>query len=574
MKRLVSLAAFVLFVAACGAENEGVDTERATATSIPADTLYLGDNIITMQDGAPVATALAVLDGRILAVGAREDLIFHKGEQTEVVELGDRALLPGFIDAHGHFAGQSASLSLANAASPPVGTVRNFGDIQRIIASYMADHAVAPDVWVMARGYDDSLLEEGRHPDRSVLDLVSPDNPVLLTHVSGHMAVVNSAALEILGIDETTPTPTGGEVVRYEGTQNPTGLIKETALSLVFSKLPGGGVEEALVRFEEVQGYYASMGITTVQDGGSSPASLKLLEAAAANGILTLDVVAYPHASSHSLEALLAYDYGTYAGHLKYGGVKFMLDGSPQGKTAWLTRPYLVPPDGQVEGYRGYAQVDSQVLADELTALYARGIPVLAHANGDAASEQLIVAAEAAVAVHPGDHRTVMIHAQTVRDDQLDRMKGLGMIPSFFAAHTFFWGDWHRDSVFGRERAYRISPTASTVARNMPFTIHNDAPVVPPDMMRLVWATVNRLTRTGDILGPDQRIGVMDALKAITLHAAYQNFEEASKGSLEAGKHADLVILAEDPRAVDPAYLKDVEIGETVFRGKTVYAKQ
>lgn len=567
MKLRIIASLMALLVAACGNEKQ------AEEAKVYADTLYLGDNIITMNDEAPAASALVVKDGKILGVGSAEELAAFRGEETRVVELGEKALLPGFIDAHGHFAGQSASLSLAVTAPPPVGTVNNFTDIQRVIAGYIADNAVAPGAWVIARGYDDSLLEERGHPDRAVLDAVSPDNPVIMTHVSGHMAVVNTVALALLGINETTPTPEGGEIVRYEGTQSPTGLIKEVALWQVRAQLPVGDTEVALAQLKAAQDYYASKGITTVQDGGSTPDSLKLLEAAAAQGKLTLDVVAFPHTGSHSMEELLAFEYGTYTGHLKYGGVKFMLDGSPQGKTAWLSHPYHVPPEGQDAEYRGYGQVDSQVLVDKLTALYEKGIHVLAHANGDAASEQLVTAAEAAADVHPGDHRTVMIHAQTVRDDQLDRMKPLGMIPSYFAAHSFYWGDWHRDSVLGLQRAYRISPAASTVARDMPFTVHNDAPVVPPDMMRLIWATVNRRTRTGDILGPEQRVDVMDALRAVTIYAAYQNFEEDTKGSLEAGKYADLVILAEDPRKVEPGHLKDIEISETVFRGETVFQR-
>lgn len=560
-----SLAA--LLVVSCGDKKE---EEVAQAEPVYADTLYLGDNIITMVDGdAP--SALAVLDGKILAVGSADELAALKGEGTLVVELGSRALLPGFIDAHGHFVGQSASLTLGNVAPPPVGPASSFADIEQALAAYIVSSAPAPGEWVVARGYDDSLLAEGTHPDRALLDGVSPDNPVIVTHVSGHMAVVNSAALALLGINEDTPTPEGGEIVRYEGTQTPTGLLKESALWQVRAKMPAGDPAEAIAGLKAAFDYYASMGITTVQDGGTGPGAVKLLEAAAAMGALTMDVTAFPHTGSHTLEELLAYDYGTYTGHLKLGGVKFMLDGSPQGKTAWLSHPYHVPPAGQDADYRGYGQVDSEVLADKMTALYEKGVPVLAHANGDAASEQLVTAAEVAAAAHPGDHRTVMIHAQTVRDDQLDRMKVLGMIPSYFAAHSFYWGDWHRDSVLGLERSYRISPAASTVERNMPFTVHNDAPVVPPDMMRLVWATVNRRTRTGDILGPDQRVDVMDALRAVTIHAAYQNFEEDTKGSLEVGKYADLVILAEDPRAVEPGALKDIKISATVFRGKTVF---
>jgi predicted amidohydrolase YtcJ len=184
----------------------------------------------------------------------------------------------------------------------------------------------------------------------------------------------------------------------------------------------------------------------------------------------------------------------------------------------------------------------------------------------------LIDALELASETTPlGDHRSVMIHAQTVREDQLDRMQQLGIIPSYFSAHTFFWGDWHRDSVLGVERASRISPTASTLRRGMPFTVHNDAPIVPPDMIRLLWATVNRITRSGETLGASQRISPLEAIRAVTANAAYQHFEEHTKGSLTPGKQADLVILSENPVTVLPETILEISIVETISRGKTVY---
>ena len=171
------------------------------------------------------------------------------------------------------------------------------------------------------------------------------------------------------------------------------------------------------------------------------------------------------------------------------------------------------------------------------------------------------------------DHRTVMIHAQTIREDQLSLMKELGMIPSYFSAHSFFWGDWHRDSVFGLARASRISPTASTVQRNMVFTIHNDAPIVPPNMLRLLWATTNRITRSGKVLGPDQRISAYQALLAITRCAAYQHFEEREKGTLEVGKLADFVVLDRDPLSIPRAELLDLQVEMTFSRGKLVFSQ-
>ena len=281
-------------------------------------------------------------------------------------------------------------------------------------------------------------------------------------------------------------------------------------------------------------------------------------------------MVAYPWGMVQPDQIINGYQYGSYNSGLKIGGVKLSLDGSPQGKTAYLSKPYHVPPHGQDETYRGYPSVSDPTAYELIEKYLSAEIPIIVHANGDAAAQVLIDAVEAARPQH--DHRTVMIHAQTVREDQLTRMKSLRIIPSYFSAHTFYWGDWHRDSVLGPERGMRISPTASTVARGMPFTVHNDAPIVPPDMIRLLWATTNRVTRSGKILGKEQRISTYNALMAMTYYSAYQNFEEDMKGTLEVGKRADFVVLSEDPLTLPIEDLLGLRVERTYVAGREVYS--
>ena len=249
-----------------------------------------------------------------------------------------------------------------------------------------------------------------------------------------------------------------------------------------------------------------------------------------------------------------------------------ILDGSPQGKTAYLTQPYKIPPKGAAHDYRGYPIMPSESV-DELFAKFIdAGVPILAHANGDAAADLFVNALQSSIDMaNLPDHRTVMIHAQTVREDQLGLMAKMKAIPSFFSAHTFYWGDWHRDSVFGVERASRISPTASSLEKGIIFTLHNDAPIVPPDMIRLLWATTNRLTRSGQLLGQEQRISTLEAIKAITINAAYQYFEEDIKGTIDVGKQADLVILSKNPLAMPTTKLLDIKVERTIARGKTIF---
>ncbi|MBT6894991.1 MAG: amidohydrolase family protein, partial [Rhodobacterales bacterium] len=251
------------------------------------------------------------------------------------------------------------------------------------------------------------------------------------------------------------------------------------------------------------------------------------------------------------------------------GGIKLILDGSPQGKTAYLTEPYYKPPHSESESYKGYPLIPQKEVSKWVSEYADLNIPIIAHANGDAAADMLITAVRNADL--KTDHRTIMIHAQTVREDQLDQMKELKIIPSYFSTHTFYWGDWHRDSVFGEDRAMRISPTRSTLDRKMPFTVHNDAPVVPPDMIRLLWSTTNRMTRSGKVLGEEQKISTYSALEAMTINAAYQHFEDEIKGTIEVGKLADLVVLSEDPLSMPADELLELKVMATYSHGKEIF---
>ena len=533
-----------------------------------ADTVFVGRNIVTMDVNQQDVAVVAVRDGRIVWTGTRSEANYWINDARDLVELGEQALLPGFIDAHGHLTFSALMTRWANVASPPVGPVTDMASLQQTLRAFIAAQNLATGRWVIGAGYDDSLLEEQRHPTREDLDAVSSQHPIALLHVSGHLATANSLALELTGITAATDDPEGGVIRREADGKQPNGVLEESAtypLRINMFTQPGDPAADLTAALAD----YASFGITTAQDGATSPEGIALLQSMADRDELIMDVVAYPTVAGSPAEVLLPEDLGRYRNRLKIGGIKLMLDGSPQGKTAYLTKPYLVPPLGQTADYRGYPAYAENELNGQVKHFLDAGIPILAHANGDAAADMLIRAVELAAPDH--DHRTVMIHAQTVRDDQLDRMAALKMIPSFFSAHTFYWGDWHRDSVFGAERASRISPTRSTVQRNMVFTTHNDAPIVPPNMLRLLWATANRVTRSGQTLGPEQRISVYQALMSVTTHAAYQMFEENSKGSITEGKWADLVVLSANPLHVDAKDLQDIEVRATYSHGVPIY---
>jgi len=535
-----------------------------------ADLIIVGDNIVTM-DGSSV-TGVAVSGDRIAATGSREQVLNLRGTSTRVIELGDQALLPGFIDAHGHFSAVARYLDLLDLSSPPVGQVTNIDDLVRLLRQRIENQQVPPGQLVYGFGYDDSLLAEQRHPTRDDLDRASTQHPIIIRHVSGHLLVANTMALNNAGINATTPNPEGGIIRRRSGSLEPDGVMEETAMGA----FPGAGSDQSPERqaqlLREAVDIYAGYGITTIQDSNVSAAYVDRLKSLGTADPFAADIVAYIMANPISDEELGEIEAELdYTGGVRIGGIKFTLDGSPQGRTAWMSQPYDEGPPGQDADYVAYPSYNPDAYRARIGGLLERGVPVLAHANGDEAIELMIDGIDQALTGRPiPDHRSVIIHAQLIRPDQLDRVKDLGIVPSYYSVHPFFWGDWHRLS-FGDARASFISPVRATIDRGIPFTVHNDSPIVPPDIMRLVAITVNRETRSGLILGPDQRATVMEALHAVTLGAAYQYFEEDDKGSITPGKRADLVILERNPLTANPADLANIGIVETFSRGESVF---
>ncbi|MCU0918222.1 MAG: amidohydrolase [Planctomycetes bacterium] len=541
-----------------------------------ADTLYFGGPILTMEgDTARYAEALVVKEGRILFVGSMEEANKRTNPKSRV-DLAGRALLPGFIDAHGHVFSSGIQKMGANLLPPPDGEGTRVASIIDILNEWRKrdTKVVARSGWIFGFGYDDSQLAERRHPTATELDRVSTDVPVLIIHQSGHLAVMNHKGLELAGYTAETPDPPGGVIRREVGGRKPNGVLEEMAFYGAVFKLLGSLDREANNRIAAAGiEAYTQFGFTTAQEGRGSKAAAETFAALARNGKLTIDVAIYPDLQAESSFMLEHGVSQTYDNHFRVAGVKLTFDGSPQGKTAWLSQPYLVPPPGQPATYTGYPAMPNEDDRQELVDLaFKNNWQLLTHCNGDAAADALLDAvARAEARFGKADRRPVMIHAQTVREDQLDRMKGLGIVPSFFSMHTFYWGDWHRDETLGRERAYRISPTQSALKRGMRFTEHHDAPVALPSAIMILHTTVNRTSRSGDLIGSEQRVSPFIALKSITEWAAWQYFEEQTKGTLTAGKLADLVILDKDPTAVEPASIKDIRILETIKEGRTVY---
>ena len=459
---------------------------------------------------------------------------------------------------------------MANVQPPPAGPVRSIPELQAQLEAWSLAHPDAP--WILGWGYDDSLLAEQRHPTREDLDAVSTEKPVFLMHTSAHLAACNSLCLDAIGISAETPDPEGGIIRRQSDGRTPSGVLEETALYLVYAHLPQPVESQRLAGLSAVQELYASYGITTAQEGAAQGQNIADLQKVAARGDLYLDVVAYQLFQKDGVipeefPASRAYD-----NRFRIGGIKLLLDGSLQGRTGWLTQPYATQAPGQPAEYSGYRIHSDESVSSLFEQAYARGIQIIAHANGDRAIDQYLDMMAPVLVAHPGqDQRPVVIHAQAARQDQLEEMAAAGILPSFFAAHPFYWGDWHRDAILGPERAAFISPLAAAKALGIPYTVHNDPPVVPPDVIRLLWVSVNRETRSGQVLGEEQRASPMDALRAVTLNAARQYFEEGEKGSITPGKKADFVILSDNPLTIDPADMQSIRILETIKEGVTIY---
>jgi predicted amidohydrolase YtcJ len=541
----------------------------------PADKIWTGGTILTMNDAAMRALAVAAKDGRIVAVGTVDEVMALRGPDTEVIDLAGRTMVPGFVDPHGHIVLGGLQALSANMLPAPDGPGNSIPALQQTLRDWLAANAdaVAKTNLIVGFGYDNAQLVELRHPTRDDLDAVSTDVPVVLVHQSGHLAAVNSKALELAGVTAETPDPTGGVIRRREGSQEPDGVLEETAMAAnVVPLLSGIGADGFKELARSGAALWARFGYTTAQEGRTIPPVADLIRAVASEGGFANDVAVYVDVES-DLDYILAHKSPDYVNHMRIAGGKLSLDGSPQGFTALRDKPYYDPVGNYPPGYLGYATVTRDRTVEFVDWAFANDVHLLTHANGEGASDMLIAALRTAEASHGvADRRPVLIHGQFLREDQVNAFVSLRAVPSLFPMHTYYWGDWHRDHTVGPVAADDISPTGWFRERDSIFTTHHDAPVALPDSMRVLDATVTRRTRSGDILGPAQRVDVLTGLKAMTIWAAYQQFEDASKGSIEVGKLADLVILSDDPTLVAPDDIEAITVTETIKEGATIFA--
>ena len=538
---------------------------------IPDHEVYVNGAVLTMDPDNAVFEAVSVRAGRIDALGSSQDILSLAGPETQQIDLRGRTLMPGFVDAHGHFPGSGQTVFSVDLNSPPIGDVTNMETLLDRLTAFAASR---PDGWLVGHGYDDTLVTEGRHPTRDDLDRVSVTRPIAIVHVSGHLAVVNTAALEVLGIDESTPDPAGGVIVRDATSadgRRPNGVLEETAAREVYMHTLDISALDAVRMTTQAAQEYLAVGVTTASAGGMPAPVAKLLGWLSRLNQFPQRVALFPlfeeiggelFSGETSLEQFAA-------GRVVVPRVKIIADGSIQGYTGYLSEPYYVPFKGDA-AYRGYPSVPREDLIEQVSGLFERRIQVAIHCNGDASIDDGLDAIEIAMARHPWpESRPLIIHAQMTRADQIDRMAQLGVTPSFFSAHTYYWGDRHASIFMGPERAAHMSPARWALEAGVRFSSHLDTPVTPMLPLQAVWSQVERESTGGVVIGPEQRIDRLSALRAVTIDAAWQVFLDHEIGSIEVGKRADLVVLSGDPLTAPD--VRQLRVERTVIDGATVY---
>ncbi|KQZ60985.1 hypothetical protein ASD67_17005 [Sphingopyxis sp. Root1497] len=554
----ISTGAFALMLAALAAPAIAQDA-----------TIYRGGPIVTMDGDTPqTVEAVVTKDGKIAFAGSEAEARQVAGPAPAVHDLNGATMLPGFIDAHSHFTAATMSAGGLDLRDKAHAGVTDIPALQAAIRDYAKSFPA--DRWIVVWQYDHETLAEKRHITCAELDAVAADRPIVVLHVSLHGAVANSAALKAAGIDETTPVPAGGIMLRDDaGKLN--GVLLEKAMYLLFAKMPQPTAEQKLAALDAAQNAYFAEGYTHAQDGATQPPDIAFLTSPAARERLKIDLALLPF--STGLDALLAdpaVKFGVYQDHVKLQGIKFVLDGSVQARTGYFTRDYQRgSPDGS-HPWHGQPVLSDEEFCTQARKVHDRGWQIFAHANGDAAIDMAIRCFDALGIKAADDRRPIVIHSQFQRPDQLAAYKRIGVGPAYFSNHAWYWADVHRTN-FPKEVVDFISPFRSARAAGLTPSNHSDYSVTPLDTRFMLWTSMARVSPTGVVSGPDERLGAYEALQALTTAPAWQVFEEKRKGRIKAGLLADFVVLDRNPLTTPVDGIKAIKVLETIKEGRSVW---
>ncbi|MDE2467044.1 MAG: amidohydrolase [Alphaproteobacteria bacterium] len=529
--------------------------------------VFVGGTVLPVDAAFSEAEALAIRNGRVLAFGRRNDVLREAGKDAEVIDVGGRIILPGFVEPHMHLIPVAMASRWENVG------VLNCDNIEAVIARLRqkAQNTEAGD-WVLAGQVDPSLQDGADALSATLLDHVSQTHPVLVLNASLHFGYCNSAALRLAGIDRNTPDPSGAVFVRG-GDGAPNGVLK------------GGGAllrvlraARAMAGLDPVEAGLSvcrkanSVGITTFCDQATGafggPSDIATYRAMAASGRMTARL------RYSLLDALgaewdgMGLSFGQGDALVRATGWKIVADGSNQGRTGCQREPYLNSNE------TGLAYVDPQALKEKVERRLRQGWQVVVHGNGDRTIDAILDAYEAARTRGVSLVRRPRIeHCSILHDDQIARIKDLGVSPSFLIGHVYYWGKAFRDTIFGPQKAALLDRAASCERAGITWTLHSDDPVTGMDPLRCIHNAVTRqMWREPDnALAPEECVPVQAAIRSMTRDAAWQCHSEHEVGSLEPGKFADLVMLSEDPRKVDPLAIKDIQVVETWMNGRKVW---
>ena len=575
MKHFIVLFFIATLIFSCKTEDK---KQEAVAEPYKLQqTIYYGGDILTMEGAEPAyAEALVQREGKIVFVGSKAEAMEKFGGKATEVDLKGKTLLPGFLDAHSHYINSLLVANQCKLYAPPSGPGKDVPSIIAELKKYAAERNIPKGEMIMGYGYDDTVMPDGRLLNRDDLDEAFPDNPVRIDHVSMHGGVMNSLALKKYGISAETKTPPGGVIVRKPGTQEPWGLIMETAFLPVIEQSEPMTAQQEIDFTRAGQMLFAEAGVTTAHEGATHLPQFETMKRASDAGANIIDVVAYPFITD--VDKVLAQfplsDWGKYKNKFKVGGVKITLDGSPQGRTAFFTKPYLTGGPGGEKNWFGEPTFPADLANQGVKKVYDMNVPLLVHCNGDASIDMFLKAYELA---RGGDYtrpwNVTTIHTQFLRKDQIPKFVEYKVRPSFYTLHTFYFAEAHIANR-GEKEANYISPMRDAIAAGLRPTNHTDFVVAPLDQMMMLYSAVNRISRGGALIGGDQRITAYEGLKAMTEYVAEQYGEIDSKGTLTVGKLADLVILDKNPLKVEPLAIKDIKVVETIKEGTTIFPVQ
>mgnify|MGYP000656198525 FL=1 len=570
MKKTVRIAFFIILLMLMSCN------QTSKKDAITADIIYFGGDIITMEGNQPIyAEAIAVKDGKIIFVGKKTESDKLKGENTILTNLEGKTLLPGFLDAHSHYINSLLVANQCKLYAPPSGPGKDVESIIIALKAFAAERKIPKGELIMGYGYDENVMPKGKLLNRDDLDKAFPDNPVRIDHVSMHGCVLNSLALKKYGISAVTTTPPGGVIVRKPGTNEPYDLIMEMAFMPIFEKTDPMTPEQEIEWTKAGQMLYAEAGITTAQEGATHLPQILTIQRASQAGANIIDIVAYPFITDldNIVKSFPVAEWGKYNKGFKIGGVKITIDGSPQGKTAYFTTPYLTGGPSGERNWKGELTFPQETVNKMVKKVYEMNVPLLLHCNGDGAIDSFLKAYEFA---RDGNFdkswNVTTIHSQFMRKDQIPKFVKYKIRPSFYTLHTYYFYEAHLKNR-GFAQAQYISPMRDAINAGLKPTNHTDFVVAPLDQMMMLWSAVNRISRAGAKVGFDQCVTPYEGLQAMTVNVANQYEESDSKGTLKSGKRADLVILDKNPLKISKMEIRDIKVIETIKDGKTIYKR-